>query len=64
MKKSKGLGFYISIGNKWGGFFIETGNMVGLRIVLGWVAIDFALYDIDWLLGAMSREIDERYKDG
>lgn len=56
--KSRGMGFYICICNKWGGFRIDTGY--GLRIVLGWFAIAFTSYDIDWVFVAMAKELEQR----
>ena len=54
--KRKGIGFYVCIGTEWGGFRIDLGY--GLRVVLGWFAISFTNYDIDWMIGIMAEELN------
>jgi hypothetical protein len=60
--KGKGVSLYFSIG-KWGGihaYLHPLGQPFMLRFILGWFAICFLGADVDWILGTLFKEREER----
>ena len=57
MKKGRGLSLYVSIG-AWAHSQFKI-NALGVRIVVGWVAINLCFYDVDWVLGTLVTKYDE-----
>ena len=45
----RGLTLIINVG-RWGGFYVHRSKILGLRLCLGFIALNIMLGDIDWIL--------------
>lgn len=53
--RGRGVSIYFAVGH-WANFHFDTSKM-GVRIVAGWFAVNLCFYDVDAMLGIMSRLI-------